>query len=400
MSILKRKVKIAMDRLTTDPWTAFPIFILIVYILFWCTFHLGQYPMHWIEIGVDALSAWLNGIIHPEWLRAMTVDGILAGVGGVLMFLPNIIILYLLISGMESSGYLGRAAYLMDTLMHGMGLHGKSFIPMIMGFGCNVPAIMACKDIDSDKGRFITTLIIPFMSCSGRLPVYLLFVAAFFPAHGPVILLGIYALGLLLAVAAAKILSLIVPGISRHDRLQIMAYRRPDMKYVLSNTWEQAREYMHKLAGPILIFSVALWFLGYFPRAEAGASRYEQKEQSYIGVVGHAIEPVLEPMGMNWKDGVAILAGVGAKELIVSTLGVMYSEDDVKLESALAASHSPAGALAFMVFVLLYFPCIGTFVALHKALGSWKWTVGAAINSVVVALLASWITYNLASILL
>lgn len=419
MTGFKTKLKNALDRLTTNPWTAFPVFILIVYFLFWCTFYLGQYPMDWIQAGVDALSVWLDSVIRVEWLRDLTVDGVLAGVGGVLVFLPNIIILYLMISVMDSSGYLGRAAYLMDRIMHGMGLHGRSFIPMIMGFGCNVPAIMACREIDSPKGRMITTLVIPFLSCSGRLPVYLLFVAAFFPEHGPLLLLGIYGLGLILAVVAAKILSLVIPGISEHDHLQIKAYHRPNWHFVLSNTWEQVREYLKKLAGPILAFSVALWLLGYFPRAAEGASDYEQMEQSCIGMVGRSIEPAIEPMGMNWKDGVAILAGVGAKELIVSTLGVMYSNSgtysddnrdttlddssdsssDSRLVGALKSSHTPAGALAFMVFVLLYFPCIGTFIALRNSLGSWKWTIGAAVNSIVIALLMSWITFNVAGIL-
>lgn len=383
-----------LDRLTTNPWTAFPIFILVVYILFWCTFSLGTYPMRWIQGGVGMLSTWLNSVITVEWMRDLVVDGVLAGVGGVLVFLPNIIILYLLISVMESTGYMGRVAFIMDRLMHHMGLHGKSFIPMIMGFGCNVPAILACKDIKPFKSRLITVLIIPFMSCSGRLPVYLLLVAAFFPTRGPLVLLGIYALGLIMAVLAAQILSAIIPGVSEHDHVEIRPYEMPRWRYVFGNTWEQVCEYMKKLAGPILAFSVTLWVLGYFPRAGVEVPAVQQKEQSFIGMVGRAIDPVLEPLGMNWKDGVAIVAGVGAKELIVSTLGVMYSDGGSNLQASLLASHTPAGAMAFMVFVLLYFPCIGTSVALKHTTRSWKWTIMSAVNSIFVAWVAAFATFS------
>ncbi|MBQ0096345.1 MAG: ferrous iron transport protein B [Bacteroidales bacterium] len=397
MTKIEHKAFGVLDRLTTNPWTAFPIFILVVYFLFWCTFSLGTYPMDWIQSGVDLLSAWLNSIIGIGWLRDLVVSGILAGVGGVLVFLPNIIILYLLISVMESTGYMGRVAFIMDKVMHHMGLHGKSFIPMIMGFGCNVPAILACKGIKTYKSRIITVMIIPFLSCSGRLPVYLLLVAAFFPSHGPLILLGIYALGLVLAVFAAKILSLIVPGVSEHDHVEINPYRLPRWNYVLGNTWEQVREYLKKLAGPILIFSVALWMLGYFPRGAETLTPQQQKEQSCIGMIGHAIDPILEPVGMNWKDGIAIVAGVGAKELIVSTLGVMYSDGGDGLQSALVQVHTPAGALAFMIFVLLYFPCIGTFVALRHVTQSWKWTIVSAVNSMLVAWLMAFAAFHIFS---
>lgn len=409
MNRATRRALHTLDHLTQNAWTAFPIFILIVYFIFWCTFSLGQYPMDWIQAWVDAVAVWLNGVLRPEWLRALMVDGILAGVGGVLVFLPNIIILYLLISVMESTGYMGRAAFIMDKVMHGMGLHGKSFIPMIMGFGCNVPAIMATKDIQNPKNRLITILVIPFMSCSGRLPVYLLFVAAFFPSKGPLVLMGIYCLGMLLAICAAKILSLILPGKSEHDNVDIRPYTMPDPAYVFGNTWSQAREYLQKLAGPILVFSVALWLAGYFPRAEQGASAVVQKEQSYIGMMGKVMEPVLEPIGLNWKDGVAIVAGVGAKELIVSTLGVMYGDqannsdtDDglpVGIHGALAATHTAAGAIAFLVFVLLYFPCVGTFVALRNATGSWKWAIASCVHNIAVAWVMAYAAFRLFSLI-
>ena len=423
MTRIERKTFSFLDRLTTNPWTAFPIFILVVYFLFWCTFSLGQYPMSWIQSGVALLSGWLNALIRVDWLRDLVVDGILAGVGGVLVFLPNIIILYLLISIMESTGYMGRVAFIMDKIMHHMGLHGKSFIPMIMGFGCNVPAILACRDIHPRKSRLVTVMIIPFMSCSGRLPVYLLLVAAFFPEHGPLILLGLYALGLVLAVIAAKIISMILPGIAAHDHVEQKPYMMPQWSYVFGNTFVQVKEYLQKLAGPILAFSVALWVLGYFPRAEASGgdaavasveamtsggdaamvsvmSAAAQKEQSFIGRIGHIISPVLEPIGMNWKDGVAIIGGVGAKELIVSTLGVMYSDDGPTLQDALRGSHTAAGALAFMVFVLLYFPCVGTFVALKHTTDSWGWTLFGAVNSITVAWVMAFVVFRVFTVIL
>lgn len=414
MTRIERKTFGFLDRLTTNPWTAFPIFILVVYFLFWCTFSLGQYPMNWIQSGVAMLSGWLDALIRVDWLRDLVVDGILAGVGGVLVFLPNIIILYLLISIMESTGYMGRVAFIMDKIMHHMGLHGKSFIPMIMGFGCNVPAILACRDIHPRKSRLVTVMIIPFMSCSGRLPVYLLLVAAFFPEHGPLILLGLYALGLILAVLAAKVISMILPGIAAHDHVEQKPYMMPQWRYVFGNTFIQVKEYLQKLAGPILAFSVALWVLGYFPRAAAvggdaavvdaatvsAMSAAAQKEQSFIGRIGHIISPVLEPIGMNWKDGVAIIGGVGAKELIVSTLGVMYSDDAPTLQDALRGSHTAAGALAFMVFVLLYFPCVGTFVALKHTTGSWGWTLLGAVNSIVVAWVMAFVVFRAFTLIL
>lgn len=392
---------------------------------------MGQYPMNWIQSGVAMLSGWLDALIRVDWLRDLVVDGILAGVGGVLVFLPNIIILYLLISIMESTGYMGRVAFIMDKIMHHMGLHGKSFIPMIMGFGCNVPAILACRDIHPRKSRLVTVMIIPFMSCSGRLPVYLLLVAAFFPEHGPLILLGLYALGLILAVLAAKVISMILPGIAAHDHVEQKPYMMPQWRYVFGNTFVQVKEYLQKLAGPILAFSVALWVLGYFPRAEASGgdeatvsveamtsggdaamvsgadtavasamSAVAQKEQSFIGRIGHIISPVLEPIGMNWKDGVAIIGGVGAKELIVSTLGVMYSDGGPTLRDALRDSHTAAGALAFMVFVLLYFPCVGTFVALKHTTGSWGWTLLGAVNSIVVAWVMAFVVFRAFTLIL
>ena len=400
MTQIKRTLASTLDRLTTNPWTAFPIFILSVYFLFWCTFSLGSYPMEWIQGGVNALEGWLNSFLRPEWLRAVIADGILAGVGGVLMFLPNILILYAFISIMESTGYMGRVAFIMDKLMHRMGLHGKNFIPMIMGFGCNVPAILACKDLKPKKSRLITVLIIPFMSCSGRLPVYLLLVAAFFPHHGPIILLGLYALGLILGVCAAKVLSTLLPGISAHDHVEIKAYAAPNWGYVTRNTFEQAKEYLKKIAGPILVFSIVLWALGYFPRGTADTAAFEQKEQSFIGRLGHTMEPVLQPVGINWKDAVAIVAGVGAKELIVSTLGVMYSDGGTPLQDALIQSHTRAGALAFMVFVLLYFPCVGTFTAIRHVTGRWSWTIGSAVGSIAVAWTMAFITFKTFSLIL
>ena len=320
-------------------------------------------------------------------------------------------ILYMFISLMEDSGYMARAAFIMDRLMHKIGLHGKSFIPMIMGFGCNVPAIMATRTIESRKSRLITMLIIPLMSCAGRMPVYILIAGAFFPRHAGLVLLGMYALGILLAVAAAKVMSRFFKEDDLPFVMELPPYRIPTAKSIFRHTWEKGKQYLQKMSGVILVFSVAIWFLGYFPDHDAYDSVQEQQEHSFIGYVGKAMEPVLEPLGFDWKMGVGIVAGVGAKELVVSTLGVMYAgeqpvvetqEDqcgDTRLQKALVKSVTPAGALAYMVFILLYFPCIATFVAIKNE-GGWKWAIITAVYTILLAWVAALITFRIFSLVL
>ena len=410
-----------IDAVVTNKWLAFPIFFFLLYIVFNTTFVVGEYPMRWIEWVVEAFGAFVSSVMADGWLKDLVVDGIIGGVGSVLVFLPNILLLYLFISLLEDSGYMARAAFIMDRLMHKIGLHGKSFIPMIMGFGCNVPAVMATRTIESRKSRLITMLIIPLMSCAGRMPVYVLIAGAFFPRHAGLVLLGLYALGILLAVLAAKVMSSFFKDDDLPFVMELPPYRVPTARSIFRHTWEKGRQYLQKMSGIILICSMAIWFLGYFPNHDAYNSIQEQQEHSFIGYVGKAMEPVLEPLGFDWKMGVGIVAGVGAKELVVSTLGVMYADEEplgadvaagssdasasettsgaeTRLQKALVRSVTPAGALAYMVFILLYFPCIATFVAIKNESGGWKWAIITAIYTILLAWVAAFSTFRIASL--
>ena len=421
-----------IDALVTNRWAAFPIFFLLLYVVFQGTFSIGDIPMGWIEWLVDKLGAFVGSTMADGWVKDLVIDGVIGGVGSVLVFLPNILLLYMFISLLEDSGYMARAAFIMDRLMHKIGLHGKSFIPMIMGFGCNVPAVMATRTIESPKSRLITMLIIPLMSCAGRLPVYVLIAGAFFPRHAGLVLLGLYALGIVLAIIAARVMSRFFKDDDLPFVMELPPYRVPTAKSVVRHTWEKGKQYLQKMSGVILIFSVVIWFLGYFPNHDAYDSVKSQQEHSFIGYIGKAMEPVLEPLGFDWRMGVGIVAGVGAKELVVSTLGVMYapeeplaavapssdlpaaiadsaaSEDqsapdvesvgETRLQKALLRSVTPASALAYMVFILLYFPCIATFVAIKKESGGWKWAIITAVYTIVLAWVAAFVTFHVASL--
>ena len=400
-----RTVTDRIDAVVTNRWLAFPIFFLLLYIVFFGTFTLGEYPMQWIDWLVARFGDFVSGIMPDGMLKDLVTDGII--VGSVLVFLPNIVLLYFFISLLEDSGYMARAAFIMDRLMHKMGLHGKSFIPMVMGFGCNVPAIMATRTIESPKSRLITTLIVPFMSCSGRLPVYILIAGAFFPGHGSLVLLGIYAFGILMAILSAKILSRFFKDDDLPFVMELPPYRVPTSKSILRHTWEKGKQYLHKITGIILISSVIIWFLGYFPHHNDYPDKVTQQENSYLGYIGKAIEPVLEPLGFDWQMGVGVLSGIAAKELVVSSMGVMYSIDEdvesgtgeTKLQQALQNSITPAAALAFMVFVLLYFPCIATFGAMMAETGGWKWPLFSAVYTIVIAWVMAFIVYRVALLL-
>lgn len=393
-----------IDSIVTNKWLAFPIFFLLLYIVFFGTFTLGEYPMQWIDWLVARFSDFISSIMPDGMVKDLVTDGIIGGVGSVLVFLPNIVLLYFFISLLEDSGYMARAAFIMDRMMHKMGLHGKSFIPMIMGFGCNVPAIMATRTIESRKSRLITTLIVPFMSCSGRLPVYLLIVGAFFPHYGSLVLLGIYVLGIALAIITAKVMSRFFKDDDLPFVMELPPYRVPTSKSILRHTWEKGKQYLHKITGIILISSIIIWFLGYFPNHNKYEDKVIQQENSYLGYIGKAIEPVLEPLGFDWQMGVGILSGVAAKELVVSSMGVMYSIDEdvesgsgeTRLQQALLNSISPAAALAFMVFVLLYFPCIATFGAIMAETGGWKWPLFSAVYTILVAWVMAFAVYRVA----
>ena len=410
-----------IDAFVTNRWAAFPLFFIILYLVFDGTFVLGEYPMRWIEWLVSTFGSFVASVMQDGWLKDLVVDGIIGGVGSVLVFLPNILLLYLFISLLEDSGYMARAAFIMDRLMHKIGLHGKSFIPMIMGFGCNVPAVMATRTIENRKSRLITMLIIPLMSCAGRMPVYILIAGAFFPKNAGLVLLGLYALGILLAIVAAKIMSAFFKEDDLPFVMELPPYRIPTAKSIFRHTWEKGRQYLQKMSGIILVCSMIIWFLGYFPNHNAYDTVQEQQEHSFIGYIGKSMEPVLKPLGFDWKMGVGIVSGVAAKELVVSTLGVMYADDqpvtvapesagdssleaasesvaETRLQRALVKSVTPAGALAYMVFILLYFPCIATFIAIKQEGGGWKWAILTAVYTIILAWVAAFITFNIASL--
>lgn len=395
----RRSVTDKIDAVVTHKWLAFPIFIGLLYIVFKATFSLGQYPMDWIDAAVGIIGDFTGKFMKDGWIKDLVVDGAIAGVGSVLVFLPNIMILYLFISLMEDSGYMARAAFIVDRLMHRIGLHGKSFIPMVMGFGCNVPAIMATRTIESRKSRFITLAIIPFMACAGRLPVFVLFAGVFFPHNSALVLLGIYLLGVVMAVLSALVLKRFIKDDDLPFVMELPPYRIPTAKAIWRHTWGKGRQYLEKMSSTILICSIIIWCLGYFPRHEGMDAEYRQ-EHSFIGMLGKSVEPALEPLGFNWKMDVGLLAGVGAKELVVSTLGVMYASDDDHLPAALQHSVTPAAALSFMVFVLLYFPCIATFIAIKNETGSWKWACISAVYTLLVAWIMAFITYRIGVLLL
>ncbi len=402
----RRTITDKIDGIVTNKWAAFPIFILLLWFIFWATFTIGQYPMDWIDALIGWVGDFFGKFMKDGWVKDLLVDGIIGGVGSVLVFLPNIMILYFFISLMEDSGYMARAAFIVDKLMHRIGLHGKSFIPMVMGFGCNVPAIMATRSIESRKSRLVTIAIIPFMSCAGRLPIFVLMAGAFFPESPALALLGIYFLGVVLAILSALVLSKFVKDDDLPFVMELPPYRVPTGKAIWRHTWEKGRQYLEKMATTILIFSVAIWFLGYFPQSKDIHNPAAQQENSFIGRLGKGISPALDPLGFDWRMDVGLLAGVGAKELVVSTMGVMYAQGedlsegedysgDTHLQAALKASISKAAALAFMVFVLLYFPCIATFVAIKNETGKWRWAILSAVYTILVAWVMAFIAYHL-----
>lgn len=457
----KKTVTDKIDAIVTNKWLAFPIFLVILYFISWSTFTLGDYPMQWIDWLVRQFGSFIGSFLTNGWFKDLLVDGIISGVGSVLVFLPNILILYFFISLMEDSGYMARAAFIVDKLMHKFGLHGKSFIPMVMGFGCNVPAIMATRMIESRKSRYITIAIIPFMSCAGRLPIFVLLAGAFFPEYAALALTGIYLLGICMAMLSALILDKIIKDDDLPFVMELPPYRIPTMKAIGRHTWEKGEQYLKKIATVILVFSIILWFLGYYPKNDALEntklkftdlteqiqaatllfedestdysliaknkleslsleqnickrnldSLYEvQQAGSYIGQFGRIISPALEPLGFNWKMDVGLLTGIAAKELVTSTLGVMYSrgtevaqldtpEDyggDTILQEALKKSVSLPAAIAYMVFILLYFPCIATFITLKNETGAWKWAIISCVYTIFVAWVVAFIAFKVA----
>ena len=398
----KEQTTRVIDSIVTHRIWGYPIFFLFLYIMFEGTFVLGDYPMQGIEWLVDQLGNLIRNNMAEGPLKDLLIDGIIGGVGGVIVFLPNILILYFFISILEDSGYMARAAFIMDKIMHRMGLHGKSFIPLIMGFGCNVPAIMATRTIEDRKSRLITMLVNPLMSCSARLPIYLVMIGAFFPNCASFMLLCIYTAGILLAVIMARIFSkFLVKGEDSPFVMELPPYRMPTSKSIMRHTWEKGAQYLKKMGGIIMIASIIIWFLGYYPRHDAHESVAEQQENSYIGQIGKAIEPVIKPLGFDWKLGIGLISGVGAKELVVSTLGVLYTNEgdveNVNLSNRIPIT--PLVALAYMLFVLIYFPCIATFAAIKQESGSWKWAIFAAGYTTGLAWLVAFTVFQIGSLI-
>ncbi len=424
-----------LDAILTNKYVGLPLFFIFLWIMFEATFRLGAYPMEWIEGGVNALGNLIRNNMGEGALKDLIVDGIIGGVGGVIVFLPNIVILYAFIAFMEDSGYMARAAFIMDKLMHKIGLHGKSFIPLIMGFGCNVPAVMSVRTIESRSSRMITMLIVPFMSCSARLPVYILFVSAFFPSNGSLVMLGLYMTGIVVAVVTALLLRRFF--FEKEDTpfvMELPPYRMPTFKSVVIHMWERTKHYLQKMGGIIMVASILIWFLEYFPQDKSRDAQFDaqtdrieedrtlpqaekerlitemeharnsaRQEDSYIGRIGKFIEPVMRPLGFDWKISVSLISGMAAKEIVISTMGVLYTgdgEDQQSLQARLLSETYPDGSrvftlpvvIGFLLFVLIYFPCIATIAAIREESHSWRWALFSIFYSTalawVVALLA------------
>ena len=434
-----RKTKY-IDNYLTNKYLGIPIFIFFMWFTFFTTFKLGGYPKHWMEIGTGKLSELVTNVLHAGIIRDFLVEGIIGGVGGVIVFLPNIVILFLFISFMEDTGYMARAVFIMDKVMHKIGLHGKSFIPLFMGFGCNVPAIMASRIIESRRDRLITMLITPFMSCSARLPVYILFISAFFASNQGTVLFLLYALGVIFAILSALFLkrfffkSKDVPFV-----MELPPYRIPTARSILKHVMFRTGLYFKKIGGVILLASIIVWILSNFPRNVTYSTDYsgqiamvekshltdslkqesvnsiilkqrsEKQSKSFMGMIGHTIEPVMRPLGFDWRLSVSILSGLAAKEVVVSTLGVIFQSDTKTGKASLVEKiqtqkdssgrilFTPLIAFSFMLFILTYFPCIGVVAAINRESGSWKWAAFVVVYTTGIAWLLSFAVYQVGS---
>ena len=460
---LKRKLKTEteiIDTFLTHKIFGFPIFIFFLWLMFQATFKLGEIPQTWIEQLVEWTGANLNLLLPDTFAKDLLINGIINGVGGVIVFLPNIVILFLFISFMEDTGYMARAAFIMDKLMHKIGLHGKSFIPLIMGFGCNVPAIMATRTLENKNERLLTMLINPFMSCSARLPVYILIIAAVFNGHEVTVLFSVYGIGILFAILFALLFKKTIFRSSEAPFvMELPPYRLPTMKTTLKHMWYKSSQYLKKMGGVIMIASIIIWALGYFPvnsgishkydrLAAQARDHYEQllsespelsekhaeeleatlssiayeknselQKNSYIGQIGRFIEPVMAPLGFDWRMSVSLLAGVAAKEVVVSTLGVLFQADGdpeniserlvSKIRNATypdgkhagKAIFNPVSSFAFLMFILLYFPCVAVVAAVRKESGKWKWALFMVGYTTTVAWLVAFLVNQVGSLL-
>ncbi|MFA6806239.1 MAG: ferrous iron transport protein B [Bacteroidales bacterium] len=397
-----------IDSILTHPIWGYPIFFFFIWLMFFSSFKIGQYPMNWIEWIVGEFGQIVHKIIPPGAFADLISQGIIGGVGGVIVFLPNIVILFLFISLMEDTGYMARVAFLMDKIMHKIGLHGKSFVPMIIGFGCNVPAIMATRTLENKKDRLLTMLIIPFMSCSARLPVYILIIGTFFPQNAILILSSLYLFGILLAVLFAIIFKkTIMKTKGVPFVMELPPYRIPTLKAIRINIGLKTKYYLKKMGGVILVASVIIWSLGYFPQKDTS-----RIEESYIASIGKCLNPVFEPLGFDWKIGVSLLAGTSAKEVIISTMGVLYEKNPDASDQALGQRlkkeihtrghkigmpvFTTATALSLLVFVLIYFPCVAVFSVVWKESGKLFWAILLVTYTTVLAWVISFLVYNIA----
>lgn len=405
----KRQLTNAIDTLLTHQWLGFPFLVFFMWLMFQATFSLGSYPMDWIEAGVGSLGSWVAGVMPAGPLNDLLVDGIIAGVGGVIVFLPNILILFFFISLMEDTGYMARAAFIMDRLMHKIGLHGKSFIPLLIGFGCNVPAIMATRTLESRRDRIMTMLITPFMSCSARLPVYILLVSAFFQKNQGLVLLSIYLVGILLAILTSILLKkTLFSKSSVPFVMELPPYRMPTMRNTVVHMWGKAGQYLKKMGTIILFASVLIWALGYFPLKDDATDPAVHLENSYIGKLGKGVEPVIEPLGFDWKMGVSIITGLAAKEIVVSSMGILYHVDGEVDEASQGLINNireqenaagekvftPLVAYTFMLFILIYFPCMAVIAAIRKEAG-WKWAIFTMFYTTILAWIVSFCVYQI-----
>lgn len=390
-----------VDSILLHPVLGYPIFFFILWLMFSCTFSLGKYPQDWMQIGVDFIGNTFSKLLPQGAINDLICQGIIGGVGGVLVFLPNILILFFFISLMEDSGYMSRVAFLMDKIMHKIGLHGKSFVPLIMGFGCNVPAVMATRTLENKKDRILTMLIIPFMSCSARLPIYVILVGTFFPNHEAIVFCSLYLIGIIFAAFFAILFKhTIFKGKGVPFVMEQPPYRIPTPKAVFNNIGLKAGQYLKKIGGVILIASVILWCLSYFPQKDTN-----KIEQSYVASIGKAMEPIMRPLGFDWKTDVSLLAGISAKEVVVSTMKILYS-DDSSNNSSLSQeliqhkdSFSQPIALSLLAFIMLYVPCIGTIAAVGKE-SKWKWAAFLAIYTTVVAYVFSFLVFNISKLII
>jgi len=408
-----------IDHFLTHRFFGFPIFLFFLWLMFQATFTLGDYPKSWIEGGVSWIGEQTTTLLPGGPVRDLLVDGIINGVGSVVVFLPNILILFFFISIMEDTGYMARAAFIMDKLMHKIGLHGQSFIPLIMGFGCNVPAIMATRTLKDRNDRLLTMLINPFMSCSARLPVYILIAGIIFPNYAGSIIFGLYLTGILVAVLVSVVLKkTLFKNKGAPFVLELPPYRMPTLRVSLRHMWEKGGQYLQKMGGIILIAVILIWALEYFP-AGGKVSRDERLKQSYIGKIGRSIEPVIAPLGFDWRMGISLITGAAAKEVVVSTMGVLYGTNrydekngvrnlNTELKEATYQDgikkgqkiFTPLTGISYLLFILIYMPCVAVVAVVTRESGSWKWALFLITYTTALAWIISFTVYQVGSLLL